>query len=71
MEKNKEDESKRREKGRDRVETTEDIRKKERGKQTEDNRRKKIFQMWKFWAYCPSLQKWKGTGISTDALKQI
>ena len=32
MEKNNEDESKRREKGRDRVETTEDIRKKERGK---------------------------------------
>ena len=33
--------------------------KKKRGKQRKSNDGKKVFCLWKLWAYCPLLQKWK------------
>ena len=69
MEKGRRDESMRGEKSRKGVEIARYVVKKERGEQTESKRRRKMFCLWMFWAYCSSLQKCRGRGICTDTLK--
>jgi len=42
----------RREKSRERMEMTRDERKKKRGEWTESDGEKKVFYLWRIWAYC-------------------
>ena len=53
MEKSRRNENMRGEKSRERIEATRNMGKKKRREETESNRRKKMFCLWRFWAYCP------------------
>ena len=60
MEKDRRNESIRAEKSRERMEMTGDEIKKKRGEQTESDREKKVFYLWRIWAYCLILQEYGG-----------
>ena len=59
MEKSRRNKDKRKKKNRKEVEMARSMGKKKRGKQRKSNDGKKVFCLWKLWAYCPLLQKQK------------
>ena len=71
MEKGRGNENMRREKSRERVETTRNVEKKERREQAESNEGEKVFCLWKIWTYGLQLQECGRGETDLGVLKQI
>ena len=69
MEENRKQEEERGKKSGERVEISEDERKKEGREQTESNGGKEMFWVWRIQSYGQSLQEWRKRGTSNGVPK--